>query len=381
MSRHKVLVIGAGLFGADVAILLAQNGFDVTVVEKKVKILDGTTGSSLLRVHSGLHYPRHFDTAQQSMLGFNLFKDKYKEFIYDSFPNFYAIANLNSKTSVEQFEHFANKLGFPYEKCEDDIDPNLRLNKKKISSIYKVNEGVVNIPKLRTYFMETFKLLTVNLLTDSEVVNIEKSKFGSNWLITVKSLIKGKNNSNYYEIFKEEYDYVIDATHSINNYLNSIKKQLDNEFQITHMLNIDFNSSPFGLTILDGNFLSILPLVDDGKILATLYAPLPSVRSRHVGNGAPLEWLNTPNLQNLFSLGEAELQILNAADEWLPGLSSSKVVSAKTGIRVIESNVTDTDKRQSSVKIIALGLYSIGSTKLDHCIEISEQLLKLIKSL
>ena len=194
-------------------------------------------------------------------------------------------------------------------------------------------------------------------------------------------MIKGKNNSNYYETFKQEYNYVIDATHSTNNYLNPIKKQLDNEFQITHMLNIDFNSGPFGLTVLDGNFLSILPLVDDGKILATLYAPLPSVRSRHVGNGAPLEWLNTPNLQNLFSLGEAELQILNAADEWLPGLSSSKVVSTKTGIRVIESNVTDTDKRQSSVKIIALGFYSIGSTKLDHCIEISEQLLKLIKSL
>ena len=37
MSRHKVLVIGAGLFGADVAILLAENGFDVTVIEKKIK--------------------------------------------------------------------------------------------------------------------------------------------------------------------------------------------------------------------------------------------------------------------------------------------------------------------------------------------------------
>ena len=381
MNKHKVLVIGAGLFGSDVSILLAQNGFNVTLVEKKSKILDGTTGSSLLRVHSGLHYPRHFDTAQQSMLGFNLFKDKYHEFIYDDFPNYYAISNSNSKTSVEKFEVFANKLGFPYEKYEDIVRPNLRLNKKKISSIYKVNEGVVNIPKLRTYFMETFKLLPVNLLTESEVVNLEKSKFESNWLVTFKSSIRGTNDLTYCEMFKEDYKYVIDATHSINNYFNSIKKQVDNEFQITHMLNIDFNSGPFGLTVLDGNFLSILPLVDDGKILATLYTPLPSVRSRYIGNSAPLEWLDTPNLQNLFSLGEAEQQILNAADEWLPGLSSSKVVSTKTGIRVIESNVTDTDKRQSSVKTIALGLYSIGSTKLDHCIEISEQVLRLIKSL
>ena len=38
MSDVKILVIGGGLFGLDLAIELAQNGFDVTVIEKKTRI-------------------------------------------------------------------------------------------------------------------------------------------------------------------------------------------------------------------------------------------------------------------------------------------------------------------------------------------------------
>jgi hypothetical protein len=379
MSDIKILVIGGGLFGLDLAIELAQNGFDVTLIEKKTRILEGTTRSSLLRVHSGLHYPRHFETAKQSMLGFDLFKAKYINYVYDSFVNYYAISKINSKISSEQFEFFAKKLGFPYEKCENNLDSNLEFNRSKLSSIYKVGEGVIDIPKLRSYFIENLKSLSVKLLTGSEVTYLERSKTRSSWLVSYKSLISDTKNVDSNEVSKGEYQFVIDATHSVNNYLNSIQEQNNNEYQITHMLNIECKSSPFGLTVLDGNFLSILPLVENGKVSLTLYAPLPSVRARYIGSSAPPAWLNSSNLENFFSLAEAEQQILRAADEWAPGLLSPKVISTKTGIRVIESNVSDTDRRQSMVKSIAPGLYSIVSTKLDHCIEISAHLLKLVK--
>jgi hypothetical protein len=55
-------------------------------------------------------------------------------------------------------------------------------------------------------------------------------------------------------------------------------------------------------------------------------------------------------------------------------------VSSKTGVRVIEANVTESDRRRSAVLNIAPNFYSIVSTKLDHCIEITDNILRQIIS-
>jgi len=374
---NKVLVVGAGLFGLDVALELDKNGFEVVLVEKNKQILTGTTLKSLLRVHSGLHYPRDFLTAQQSALGYALFRDKYKDCIYDEFQNYYAIAKHNSKTSAEEFENFADKLGFPYHKISKSFNFKPEFNTANISEMYHVKEGVLDIPKLRYKFIRKLNQSSIVVKNQEEVVGIEQSIKSSSWIAT----IKGTSSSNAIRLYREEFRFVVDATHLTSKCFNLIGDQPNMEYQITHMLNIDYDAIAVGFTVIDGNFLTIQPLIENSKVLTTVYAPLPSVRVRQISKSAPDHWLDANNLEELFSLETAQKEILKAVSEWAPGLLDSKIVSTKTGIRVIESNVRDSDRRRSLVRILAPNLFSIESTKLDHCIKVTEQLVSSITKL
>jgi len=64
-----VAVIGAGIFGLETAIQLQQQGYRVTIFERRAGILQEGTGNSVLRLHLGLHYPRDLETAIQSRRG------------------------------------------------------------------------------------------------------------------------------------------------------------------------------------------------------------------------------------------------------------------------------------------------------------------------
>ena len=372
---NKVLVVGAGLFGLDVALELDKNGFEVVLVEKNRQILTGTTLKSLLRVHSGLHYPRDFLTAQQSALGYALFRDKYKDCIYNEFQNYYAIAKHNSKTSAEEFENFANKLGFPYHKISKSFHFKPEFNTANISEMYHVKEGVLDIPKLRYKFIRKLNQSSIVVKNQEEVVGIEQSAKSSSWIATIKVT---SLSSNVVRLYREEFGFVVDATHLTSKCFNSIGDQPNMEYQITHMLNIDYDALAVGFTVIDGNFLTIQPLIENGKVLTTVYAPLPSVRARQIDKNAPNHWLDAGNLEDLFSLEKAQKDIMSTVSEWAPGLLDSKIVSTKTGIRVIEANVRDSDRRRSLVRILAPNLFSIESTKLDHCIKVTEQLLSLM---
>lgn len=374
---NKVLVVGAGLFGLDVALELDKNGFEVVLVEKNRQILTGTTLKSLLRVHSGLHYPRDFLTAQQSALGYALFRDKYKDCIYNEFQNYYAIAKHNSKTSAEEFENFANKLGFPYHKISKSFHFKPEFNTANISEMYHVKEGVLDIPKLRSKFIRKLNQSSIVVKNQEEVVGIEQSAKSSSWIATIKVT----SSSSAIRLYREEFRFVVDATHLTSKCFNSIGDQPNMEYQITHMLNIDYDAIAVGFTVIDGNFLTIQPLIENSKVLTTVYAPLPSVRARQISKSAPDHWLDANNLEELFSLETAQKEILKAVSEWAPGLLNSKIVSTKTGIRVIESNVRDSDRRRSLVRILAPNLFSIESTKLDHCIKVTEQLVSSITKL
>ena len=71
----KIGVIGGGIFGSEIALELAKNGFSVTLIEKNSNLLMGATSKSVLRLHLGLHYPRDLETAIQSKRGYLNFRN------------------------------------------------------------------------------------------------------------------------------------------------------------------------------------------------------------------------------------------------------------------------------------------------------------------
>jgi hypothetical protein len=375
---NKILVVGAGMFGLDLAVALAKVGFQVTVMEKNDAILSGTTRNSLLRIHSGLHYPRDIETAKQSARGLNLFKRHYNDQIFDNFSNYYAIAKVNSKIKSRDFEIFADSLGIPYDRCESDFEFKRDIDMDKISSIYKVNEGVLDLDKMTMYFLGKFLGLGVNLLTSTEVIGISKLK--NNWVVDFKNKSTHGDFSEKDNTLKEEYQFIVDATHSFNSYFSTSNNSNKMEYQITFMINMKYKADIVGLTILDGDFLTIQPMVENNQILATVYSPMPSVRARSTGFNIPSKWYESSKLGDYFSEEQAQCEILERLNHWAPGLLLTGLVSSKTGVRVIEANVTESDRRRSAVLNIAPNFYSIVSTKLDHCIEITDNILRQIIS-
>ena len=101
-----VVVIGGGIFGAEVALKAKSLGLSVKIYEAKDNILSGASQNNQNRLHLGFHYPRDLETGRQSIRGFNAFREKYQESIQDDFVNAYFIANSNSLTSPAAYLTF-----------------------------------------------------------------------------------------------------------------------------------------------------------------------------------------------------------------------------------------------------------------------------------
>src|SRR5207237_8882067 len=62
----KVAVAGAGIYGATVAIRLAELGHDVRLFDP-LGILRAASAINQYRVHAGYHYPRSLETIQETL--------------------------------------------------------------------------------------------------------------------------------------------------------------------------------------------------------------------------------------------------------------------------------------------------------------------------
>ena len=89
-KKFNIIVIGCGIFGAEIALKASSKGLSVKVFEANEDILLGASMNNQNRLHLGFHYPRDIETGIQSIRGFDLFKKKYEKCIQSNFLNTYA---------------------------------------------------------------------------------------------------------------------------------------------------------------------------------------------------------------------------------------------------------------------------------------------------
>ena len=171
-----------------------------------------------------------------------------------------------------------------------------------------------------------------------------------------------------------DFDFVVRATYGSDSIkLNGSAIPKTYEFHHTLILQAKTSKPDFGLTIIDGDFFTILPFGKTRESL--LYTPTGSVRQKHIGMSYPLSW-NTSTLEDFEKNREA---ILSRFQNWLPNLSIDSEVKYKKAIRSIEPNMQDTDRRTSSVTRISGNILDIWSGKIDHSVEISEVVLEKVE--
>ncbi len=351
----RVAVVGGGIFGASAAVSLARVGHSVKVFERNSTILSGTTESSTKRLHLGFHYPRDRETGVQSVLGSKSFLRAFPGAVNNSFPNYYGVMKKGSKTSASEFQAFISELDLPASQIQ--MPPKLKylgLDPGSIAGVWLAQEGSIDVDLVRQVLVRRCADLGVELALSASVERIERK--GQLWRVIHSSKF-------------EDFDVIVKATYGSDHILHDSTLQVRPKvFELAMNLEVSSPLSPFGLTLIDGDFLTILPNGFSSNLL--IYAPGPSVirREETLAINAGFTTLSSGLLKT------AEKEILKRLREWLPKFGKIHVVSRLVGLRTLLPESQNTDARQSNFSEVGENFFEIGAGKIDHAVTIAEEL-------
>lgn len=361
----NVAVIGAGIFGLQLTLELHDLGYEISLFEAKQEIIAGATSKSLLRVHKGLHYPRHLPTAQQSLRNYNSFVSKFGDSVNRSFDNYYLLMDKQSKVNSKEMKRFLGELNSDAQFIDLKQLEAIGVNPKDVSLALISNEGVVDINVIRDIFTKELKQRQIfpHLNTNVREV-VQKS---SKWRLLNQNQDLGL------------FDFVVLATYGLRPKIEGINvvnlKYM--EYHLTLALEVKMDRRPIGLTAIDGDFLTVLPKGHSDSFL--VYGPNPSRLEVHRGTEVPESWL-APEREEARAgvLNKASTELIRRIEKFLPGSEPVICNEPLIGIRSVEINSQATDARESGVTVIFDNLFEINSGKIDHCLEVSRDIACLI---
>lgn len=126
-------VVGAGFYGAYIALKLADKGHRVIVFDPE----DNTQSATLhcqARLHSGMFYVRSLTDLRSCARNFTKFFKLFKPYIYTGFNSYYLIDN-NSKVSFDAYKQICKDNNLSVKEVSLDY-----VNKRSIQGILKANE-------------------------------------------------------------------------------------------------------------------------------------------------------------------------------------------------------------------------------------------------
>ena len=226
-----IKIIGAGLFGCSIGYELNRRGHDVTIIEQDNEIMQRASKCNHNRLHLGYHYPRSIETAKQSLDGLLTFLINYKEAIVSNFPNVYLVAKENSKVTAEEFIAFCEKVNISHIPTSlDCLHKNHLVDKNLIDLAITTDEPIFDYEILKSLVKKKIKGIDIkfNMVFDGRL---------------------------------DDCDYLINTTYAG---INTVSKQLGIpeikvKLQDVFIPCFKMDSDPFGLTLMDGPFCSVIP--------------------------------------------------------------------------------------------------------------------------
>ena len=357
MRKPNVCIIGGGIFSLSIAYHLSSIAKKIEIFEKNKDLMSGATFFNHNRHHYGYHYPRSDETVDQCLRSKLEFERVFNESLDFDFENYYAISKNKSKVNKYNFEKFCNRNNLKYKKV---LTPVRLFKKNKIASCYKVNEGVYNFNKL--------KKISINRLKLKKNININLNAYISD--IDVKKKTISLSSSK-----KKKFDIIINATYDeLNTFITNKNEKVLFEYNLQEMVVLNIPKlKRFGITILDGEFPSILPL--SIKKNHYLFAHVrTSQLIKETGYKKPSKIINFNNvLTNWKNTFEESKKILNV-------LNKSQYVRSFLTVRAVRLN-KDKDTRLSEIIDHKNGVFSIFSGKIITCETIAKELVGKIRLL
>ena len=332
LFMSKILVIGAGLFGCAIGYELNKVGHKVTIIEKDSDIMMNASKLNHNRIHFGYHYPRSLDTAKQSLDGLEYFTEHYIESIVSGFSNHYMIATDGSNVTPAQYLEFCDKLNVNHEYYE--YPNNELVNMNLINFSVSVYEPVYDYKILKRLVKENISNLDLRLNTPF--------------------------------ISSDGYDCIINTSYANVNIINKKLNvsTLDLKFQDVVIPIFKMKSKPFGLTIMDGPFCSVMPKGrEENRFL--LYNPKYSVLSE--------------SDENNFEGGDFDIDVIyKESEKYFPFLSEVEPDGYWRTIRALPKNNDDSRLSDIFIDKDNNNVITILSGKVTTCHKIGLELAKML---
>jgi hypothetical protein len=139
----NIAVAGAGIYGATVAIRLAERGHHVTLFDP-LGVMRAASAINQYRVHSGYHYPRSPETITETLQARQEFVTAFAPAIVRNSRHYYAIPRKGSRTPPEEYEQIMSSHGLPLRACRPEW-----MNFEYLERCYEVDENIYDPDLLR----------------------------------------------------------------------------------------------------------------------------------------------------------------------------------------------------------------------------------------
>ncbi|OGT36805.1 MAG: hypothetical protein A3F12_00810 [Gammaproteobacteria bacterium RIFCSPHIGHO2_12_FULL_38_14] len=355
--KHRIAVIGGGLFGTTAALMLSKIG-NVTLFERHNNLFQEATHSNQYRHHMGYHYPRSLKTIREIQQATENFESFYKKSIIQDFPAYYGVSKKDSRLSARNFLRVCKQAGLPYKKT---VLPGEILNLKEVDVVIKTSEGVIDFDYLKKDIKRRIKSEKIKLRLGAEVTGVCLNEVGK------KVFTVGKN--------EEAFDYVVNATYANHNsfcrHLGFPGKDLELRLKEIIVIKLPLKKK-MGVMIIDGPFATFIPMGNSG--LYTFGDALLSIHKIGTSRNA-LKVLEKKMKTTKTRWGA----IQKRCEKWFPFLKDATYVDSMFAILPIEKWTKKTDARSTELTSHGFGCYSILSGKLITAVKTAKEVVDIIK--
>lgn len=353
----RIIVIGAGIFGITIALELSKKHKDITLVDMNSDIMLNASKVNHNRLHFGFHYPRSKATALQSLIGYEMFYNYFRDAITSDFENYYMIEK-SSNVNSNQYECFCDDLRLKYEKQYPEIDMSL----DNIESSYLTHEPIFDYNRIKSRLSEDLKKSGVKVVLNKKISS--KKDLG--------------------------YDVIINATYFNTNRINKLFGLHQTKLRLqTVIIPIFWQNRPkVGLTVMDGKFCSIMPKGFSPNLFL-LYHARESVIYETEGNVIPMSWyygkqlINNrfikSNIYDKIIVKRSIDKILTASKEYFRFLKDCVIIDYWQTVRALPIN--DDDERLSIFQVTEQEdqkIVSVLSGKISTCLLTAQNISRLI---
>ncbi|CAN5369963.1 hypothetical protein BH10PSE13_BH10PSE13_11280 [soil metagenome] len=275
-SSVDYLVVGGGFYGCSLALFLSSVSNNVALVEQDAQLLGRASRVNQARIHTGFHYPRSALTAVKSMVLHRRFADDFPDAVVDDFAMLYGIARRRSKVSAKRFYRMFSDMGAPIAPAtpsqaalfDDDF----------VEQVFACHEFAFDYRVLQRHMGNQLDARGVDVRLGTQVMELGETDKGA-----IVRLSSGE------EIHAR---FVFNVTYAqINSLLGSAglpQAGLKHERAEIALVEVPSELAAYGITILDGPFMSCMPYPAAGvhSLTHVRYTPQASWTDQETGQSA-----------------------------------------------------------------------------------------------